>query len=326
MEKKIGLSVCLSVLNEKESILTVMTSVLKQRKWIKEIIVVDGGSDDGTWEILLDLAKRDKLIKIYKKAGYNIAKARNFAVSQAKSEYIAFTDAGCQAAPGWARYLLKGLSRDSVDIVAGVYKIVYNSDLQQIFGFFLGIDVRDVKAGFIPSARSVGVRKSFFEKMGGFQEDLDRAEDTEFFLRATRKGAKMLLSKRACVHWQDIARLDWQRFFAKVAGYAYADFLTGIWWDKQKKLATHNLKVLSIFLRYLFFTVLLFLFLSGQISGKWVFLTGVLYLAFVSFKIRRIFSIKRMFLGFLAQIVSDLAVMYGFLKGFFHKFILPRRR
>lgn len=84
------ISVVINTLNESQNIKRVIESL----DWASEIVVVDGGSSDGTSEILQKLRNSNKKLKIFKyqSVGY-VEPARNFAISKATKEWILILDA-----------------------------------------------------------------------------------------------------------------------------------------------------------------------------------------------------------------------------------------
>jgi len=112
-------SIVSTVLNEAEDIDRTVASLLAQVPPSAEVIVVDGGSTDGTWDRLEAAASRDsRLVAIrdetcsLKFTAGPISRGRNVAIRAAKSSIIACADAGCTYAPDWLRNL-------TVSIVAG---------------------------------------------------------------------------------------------------------------------------------------------------------------------------------------------------------------
>jgi glycosyltransferase involved in cell wall biosynthesis len=94
--KKIGLSVVIPTLNEEQRILSnvsLITSYLDEQNYDWEIIVSDNGSTDKTPDLVLNLSKKDKRIKlltsIYKGKGPAVRRG----VLEATKENILFTDA-----------------------------------------------------------------------------------------------------------------------------------------------------------------------------------------------------------------------------------------
>ena len=90
----------MTVLNEARDIERGVTSLLALAPPAAEVVVVDGGSDDGTWEKLAALKARDaRLVAIrdetcsLKHSEGPISRGRNMAIAAAKSNVIACADA-----------------------------------------------------------------------------------------------------------------------------------------------------------------------------------------------------------------------------------------
>jgi glycosyltransferase involved in cell wall biosynthesis len=101
-------SVVVTELNEIEDIGSVVSSLLAQVPPAAEVIIVDGGSTDGTWEWLAAAAAKDpRLVAIrdescsLKFSAGPVSRGRNVAIQAAKSGLIACADAGCTYAPDW---------------------------------------------------------------------------------------------------------------------------------------------------------------------------------------------------------------------------------
>jgi glycosyltransferase involved in cell wall biosynthesis len=58
-----------------------------------EILVVDDGSQDETVEIVSSIAEKDPRVRIFRQFNQGVAVARNFAITQARGEFIAPLDA-----------------------------------------------------------------------------------------------------------------------------------------------------------------------------------------------------------------------------------------
>lgn len=90
-QKKIEISVVVPLYNKKKSVLETMKAALNQTFNNYEIIVVDDGSTDHSAE-LVETIKNEKL-KIYRKENTGVSDTRNFGITKAQGDYIAFLDA-----------------------------------------------------------------------------------------------------------------------------------------------------------------------------------------------------------------------------------------
>src|SRR5271165_997986 len=103
-----SVSIVATVLNEVQNIAGLVHSLIAQTPPAAEVIIVDGGSTDGTWEWLLAAAQdhpnllpiRDESCNLKRSPG-PISRGRNVAIVAASSEIIACTDAGCTYSRDW---------------------------------------------------------------------------------------------------------------------------------------------------------------------------------------------------------------------------------
>lgn len=91
-KEKILVSVILPVYNGADHVRQAIESVYLQDVPL-EIVAIDDGSDDGTWEILKEYAGRDDFHAIHHEKNQGVARARNQGVRQARGRYVAFLDA-----------------------------------------------------------------------------------------------------------------------------------------------------------------------------------------------------------------------------------------
>lgn len=157
--------------------------------------------------------------------------------------------------------------------------------------------------------------QNIFIKVEGFPENLDgAAEDTVFDLKLVKSEAKIARVKNAVVEWGMPESLG--DFFWKIYNYAKGDAKSKVWIFPGKCLASHNIKALSILLRYL--VGILFLALSFKFTYLFPIVLFFLFLyLFWSFrKVLIEFGDWRVALwGSILQITSDTAVIYGFISG-----------
>ena len=181
-----------TVRNEARNIAALLDSLVIQENPL-EIIVVDAGSEDPTREIVQRYERSYDFIHLFIHGGTRGA-GRNFGVSRARGEAVAFIDGDAIASPFWIRELREALA--SADVVAGrSIQIGYRpfEDLERVELF-----VRDVDVTY-PSS-NLAYRKSVLEEIGGFDEWLVTAEDIDLNLRAVLAGHKIGYRANAIIY------------------------------------------------------------------------------------------------------------------------------
>lgn len=86
-------SVIVPVYNSFEHIESCLESISNQTYKNLEIIVINDGSKDNSYEKCLEKAQQDERIKIYNTENKGVSHARNYGLSKATGEYIKFIDA-----------------------------------------------------------------------------------------------------------------------------------------------------------------------------------------------------------------------------------------
>jgi glycosyltransferase involved in cell wall biosynthesis len=311
-----------TVLNEEGSIVRLLQSLVEQTKKPDEIIVVDGNSTDTTVPLVKQFIDNNPGhdIKVLVKRG-NISHGRNYGISKSKNEVVALIDAGCVAHKDWLEKITAPFSDQKVGVVAGFYKMTGDNLIQRVTAPFHGTPLSILEhKSYLPSARSMAIRKQAWEVVGGFSETLQRAgEDTLFNYEIVRHGIIMKRAPDALVDWDTPSTIA--QTMKKFYEYAAGDAESGIWWHPAKRFATHNIKVLTIFARYFVLFVLLLLSLFSSIFFVFFIFAFVSYTSWSIWKMRMVLDglPEKLFVP-VVQIMSDFYVMAGFLAG------LRRRR
>ena len=186
-----AVSVIATVLNEIEEI-DDLASTLAQQTLRPEVIIVDGGSTDGTWERLQAAhAKYPNLVAIrdescnLKASPGPIARGRNVAIAAARSEVIACADAGCIYDPEWLARLTAPILKGGAEYVLGGSCVdpqthtIWDAASAPFFGMKQRADGTTKSC----TARSMAFRKALWKRAGGFPETSFLGEDTGFDLR-----------------------------------------------------------------------------------------------------------------------------------------------
>ncbi len=92
-------SVVMPVYNAAATVEASMRSVLEQSHQDVELVVVDDGSHDDSWERVSRIAANDARVVPLRQANGGVAAARNTGIEAASGEYIAFLDSDDRWAP-----------------------------------------------------------------------------------------------------------------------------------------------------------------------------------------------------------------------------------
>ncbi len=86
------ISVIMATYNRKKYVSRAIESILNQTYKDFEFIIMDDGSDDGSSDVIIQYADKDKRIKYIKQENKGQAHARNTGASHSQCKYIAFMD------------------------------------------------------------------------------------------------------------------------------------------------------------------------------------------------------------------------------------------
>jgi glycosyltransferase involved in cell wall biosynthesis len=189
-------SIVVTELNEAQEIARVVTSLLAQQPTAAEVVIVDGGSTDGTWEWLVEAQARDpRLVAIrdetcsLKHSAGPVSRGRNVAIAAAKSELIATADAGCTYAPDWLSNLTAPLAAGAAQYALGGSCLdpADHSLWDVASAPFFSVKLSPFEPTKSCTARSMAFTKTLWAKIGGFPEDVLVGEDTLFDRSARRE-------------------------------------------------------------------------------------------------------------------------------------------
>jgi glycosyltransferase involved in cell wall biosynthesis len=117
------ISVVIPLLNEKESLpelTTWVTKVMSVNNFSYEIILVDDGSNDGSWEEILRLNKMDQHIRGIKfRRNYGKSAALNTGFEACNGDVVITMDADLQDSPEEIPELFRKIKEDKFDVISG---------------------------------------------------------------------------------------------------------------------------------------------------------------------------------------------------------------
>jgi glycosyltransferase involved in cell wall biosynthesis len=117
------ISVVIPLFNESESILELVDGidkVMRNSSYTYEIVMIDDGSDDGSWELIEDRAKKNPSVRGIKfRRNYGKAAALHCGFKAAEGDVVITMDADLQDNPEEIPDLYKMIREDDYDLVSG---------------------------------------------------------------------------------------------------------------------------------------------------------------------------------------------------------------
>lgn len=168
-----------------------------------EVIVVDNGSRDGSDRVALEAGAR-----LLTCPGLRVAGLRNRGAATAMGEILAFIDADHEIDPGWMACAIADLSQPAVGAVGSPYLAPEVATwVQRTFD-----SMRHQRAGCFETewlaSGNLAVWHREFERLHGFDEELETCEDYDLCQRLRAGGLRILSDDRLkSVHYGDPATL-----------------------------------------------------------------------------------------------------------------------
>lgn len=182
------------VLNESESIVGALHALAPLRARGHEVIVVDGGSEDGTSELARPLADRVLV------APRGRARQMNAAAHGAAGDTFLFLHADVRLPPDADRMVLDALAARPW----GRFDVRLDSPRAVLALVGALMNLRSRVTGIATGDQAIFVRREVFERQGGYAE-IPLMEDVELSARLRRLGRPVCLRARVLVsarRWQ----------------------------------------------------------------------------------------------------------------------------
>ncbi len=124
MTKKVLVSVIVPVYNTEKTLKRCLESIVQQEYQNLEILLIDDGSTDNSFQICQNYAMLDYRIKVFSKPNGGLSSARNFGIDQATGEYICFIDSDDWIHSQYVSLLICAIRKYSCDIAACSYSTI----------------------------------------------------------------------------------------------------------------------------------------------------------------------------------------------------------
>ncbi len=239
-QQPVRVSLVVTLKNEAKTVKELLRSISGQTRLPDEVVIVDGGSDDGTPEMIRSCPQPVPL-ELLIIPGANISAGRNAAIAAATYDVIAVTDGGCVLDPFWLEKLIEPLERDKdVSLVAGFYAPLVGSWFQGLVACAtlpLASEVKPDK--FMPSARSIAYKRDIWARTGGYPEWLEIGEDMYFNHAWRRLGIEYRVVPEAIVYWRQ--RTLFRGVMKQYFRYAEGDGIAGMYPERHAiRFATYG--------------------------------------------------------------------------------------
>ncbi len=116
------ISIIIPSYNEEKKISRCLDSVMNQTFSDFEVLCVDDGSNDKTFDIIKKYSEKDSRIIPMKNPNKGVSSARNFGIENAKGDYIGFVDSDDFIQPQMYEFLYKAVTENNCDFSVCRYK------------------------------------------------------------------------------------------------------------------------------------------------------------------------------------------------------------
>ena len=181
--------------NEEVTVIKTIQSLLKTDYPVFEILFIDDGSKDKTYELVNEAYGNHPLVQVLTKPNGGKASALNFGISHAQYEYVVCIDADTQLKDDAIYHLMTYFTDQEIGAVAGTVKVGNENNLITRWQSIEYITSQNMDRRAFDLINSITVvpgaigafRKSAIYRAGGFTYDT-LAEDCDLTMRILKQG------------------------------------------------------------------------------------------------------------------------------------------
>lgn len=192
------------MLNEIDYIEACIVGVQAQtcpKEWIIEILVVDGGSTDGSRELVRRLADGDSRVRLVDNPRVLAAAAANVGIAEATADYLCFISAHGAPDADYVEKSVLALAETGATGVGGSYRHEGTDPDSSAIGLAMASPFGMASPHRIATERQVVdtishpvFRRQALVDVGGYDENLHRNEDYELNYRLRKNGGTLVFT------------------------------------------------------------------------------------------------------------------------------------
>ncbi len=303
-------SLICTVKNEEFTIRDLFDALDKQTRTPDEFIIIDGGSEDRTTEIIREYASRNPNLKFQVEKGANISEGRNIAISISSHDIIACTDAGNSPDPRWLENLIKPLEEGMADVASGAYIFFGETDFENAVVDLTYVPIEKWGDDFIPAGRNLAFTRDAWIRAGKFPEWLNAAEDTYFDLKAKEAGVRFVLVRDAIVHYR--VSHNFRKLLKTQESYVKWDTVAGLYPRRGYSV---------VFLFVFYFALMMLAIAASSLIGIFVLLIllPIYFLRFGIGSARKRHGLRFLYYGAQVGVAMRLGELVGLLSGLWYR-------
>ena len=173
-----------------------LRSILEQTHANLDVMVIVRPGDAATADAVRGLAGGDGRVRVLERPRPGLAAALNFALREAKSEWVARMDGDDWSAPDRIAVQVAAMHRDpTLSAVGGAYAVVDAETGEEIERIHPPVHPEEVRwrlmVGNTQAHGSMVVRREAVVGAGGYDEALERGQDYDLWVRMTRRGMRI---------------------------------------------------------------------------------------------------------------------------------------
>lgn len=191
-------TVIIPVYNRPETLPFAVASILRQSCALPlDVLIIDDGSSDTTPEVIEDLMRHHPEIRAVRRENGGVAKARNTGLDNLRPDtaFVTFLDSDDVMAPDrFTGDLAILLEHPVVEITYGDMIMTFGIDMNS---FTVPSGAKHLRLTSIHLSCCL-FRRALIDRIGGFDESMQQAEDTDYILRIFESGTTFRQTETVC--------------------------------------------------------------------------------------------------------------------------------